>query len=364
MTEQTKKQLIIWLLSGCFLIFSMVVVGGITRLTGSGLSITEWRVVTGTIPPLNQHQWQEAFDKYKLTPQFQKLNFNFSISEFKNIFFWEYLHRLIGRLIGVVFAIPFIYFLWKKKLSPEWMRKSLLLFALGGLQGFIGWYMVKSGLTERTSVSHYRLAVHLITAFITFGVALWFALQLASPPNPLSKREGVNDRRSYSSAVTRHSSILIKWILGFVMLQIVYGAFVAGLHAGKIANTFPTMDGEWIPSGIFAMSPKGLNFFENVLTVQFIHRLLAFLILICVTILWIQSRKKDFSIQQKKAANICLLAVTIQFLLGVFTLLYKAPITLAALHQIGGFFLFSSVIVAMFFFQHSVERPKPMVKNI
>jgi cytochrome c oxidase assembly protein subunit 15 len=338
MTEQTKKQLVIWLLSGCFFIFSMVVVGGITRLTGSGLSITEWKVVTGTIPPLNQQQWQEAFDKYKLTPQFQKLNYNFSLSDFKNIFFWEYLHRLIGRLIGVVFLIPFVYFLWTKKLTDEWIKKSLLLFVLGGLQGFIGWYMVQSGLIERTSVSHYRLAIHLIIAFITFGAALWLVLQLM-----------------VGNMLNHHgrSSLLPNWILVFVMLQIIYGAFVAGLHAGKIANTFPTMDGEWIPSGIFAMSPIWLNFFENVLTVQFIHRFLAFIIVICVTILWIQSRKNIFSVQQKRAASFCLFAVTIQFLLGIFTLLYKVSITLAMLHQIGGFFLFSSIIVAMFFFQFS-----------
>jgi len=357
MTEQTRKQCIIWLLSGCFLIFSMVVVGGITRLTGSGLSITEWKVVTGTIPPLDQQQWQEAFDKYKLTPQFLKLNHNFSLSDFKNIFFWEYLHRLIGRLIGIVFVVPFVYFLSKKKLTPEWVRKSVLLFVLGGLQGFIGWYMVKSGLTERTSVSHYRLAIHLITAFITFGVTLWFALQLMF-------QQMTDDKVQMSNNGFITPSLLSKWILSFVMLQIIYGAFVAGLHAGKIANTFPTMDGEWIPSGILSMPPLWINFFENVLTVQFIHRVLACVIVISVATLWIQSRKKFFPMYYKQAASFCLLAVIIQFLLGIFTLLYNVPITLAALHQIGGFFLFSSVIVAMFFFRFPSEVKTTNAKDI
>src|SRR6185503_14032828 len=156
----------------------MVILGGITRLTGSGLSITEWNVIMGAIPPLNEKQWQEAFDQYKQIPQFQKLNYDFELADFKRIFFWEYLHRLIGRTIGLVFVVPFFYFLYKRRLNNEWIRKSILLFALGALQGFLGWFMVKSGLSERTSVSHYRLAIHLLAAFITFGVTYWFALQL------------------------------------------------------------------------------------------------------------------------------------------------------------------------------------------
>lgn len=336
MLNSDKKKVVIWLLSGCLLIFLMVVIGGITRLTGSGLSITEWNVVMGAIPPLNEQAWQEAFDKYKQIPQYQKLNYDFELSDFKEIFFWEYLHRLIGRTIGMVFLLPFLYFLWKKKLDKEWIRKSLFLFALGGLQGFLGWYMVKSGLTERTSVSHYRLAVHLIAAFITFGFTFWYALQLM-----FEKRE--------SNAANKMSGFL-KVILGFVILQLVYGAFTAGLHAGKVANTFPTMDGEWIPAGINAMSPGYMNMFENLLTVQFIHRGLAYTIVIMIVALWWISRKENLSAHQKKAIQFCLLAVSVQFLLGVFTLLYHAPVTLAALHQVGGFFLFSSVIIALFFF--------------
>lgn len=336
MTNADKKQVTWWLLSGCLLIFLMVVIGGITRLTGSGLSITEWNVVMGAIPPMNQTEWQEAFDKYKQIPQYQKLNYDFELSDFKQIFFWEYLHRLIGRMIGVVFLVPFLYFLWKKKLSPEWIRKSLFLFALGGLQGFLGWFMVKSGLTERTSVSHYRLAIHLIAAFVTFGFTLWFALPLM-----FQRKEKSHDK---------NTSTFLRILLGIVILQLIYGAFTAGLHAGRIANTFPTMDGEWIPSGINAMSPGYVNLFENLLTVQFIHRIIACTIVVLISILWWTNRKKNISSDQKRAIQICLMAVCIQFLLGVFTLLYHVPVTLAALHQVGGFFLFSSVIFALYFF--------------
>src|SRR5688572_25205728 len=175
-TEKSSRPIIIWLLSGCLFIFSMVVIGGITRLTGSGLSITEWNVIMGAVPPLNEQQWNEAFEKYQQIPQFQKLNYHFTLSDFKKIFFWEYLHRLIGRLIGLVFIIPFVYFQVKKRMSRQLTRQALLLFVLGGLQGFLGWFMVKSGLTERTSVSHIRLAIHLIAAFITFGFTFWVLL--------------------------------------------------------------------------------------------------------------------------------------------------------------------------------------------
>lgn len=335
MQDADKKKMIIWLLSGCFLIFSMVVIGGITRLTGSGLSITEWNVVMGAIPPMNETEWQQAFEKYKQIPQYQKINYDFGISEFKSIFFWEYLHRLIGRLIGIVFIVPFLYFLWKKKLNREWINKSLFLFLLGGLQGFLGWFMVKSGLTERTSVSHYRLAIHLMAAFITFGFTLWFALQL------MTKKETVTPHRLGS---------FLKIIFAVVIVQIIFGAFTAGLHAGRIANTFPTMDGEWIPSGINALQPAYLNIFENLLTVQFIHRCMAYTICILVIALWWMSRNRQLSKRQRLAVNTCIAAVFTQALLGIFTLLYHVPVALAALHQIGGFFLFSAIIVTLYFF--------------
>ena len=333
MVDRDKKSVIIWLLSGCFLIFLMVVLGGITRLTGSGLSITEWNLVMGAVPPTNDAQWQEAFDKYKQIPQYQKLNYDFELSDFKRIFFWEYLHRLVGRLIGIVFLVPFLYFLWKKKLDKPWIRKCLFLFVLGGLQGFLGWFMVKSGLTERTSVSHYRLAFHLLAAFATFGFTYWYALQLISERN--------------ESARKRASAL--KYLLALVFLQITYGAFTAGLHAGRVANTFPTMDGEWIPSGINSMSPGYMNMFENLLTVQFIHRMLAYTIFIFVITLWWKARKEKNSSTQRRTMNVCALAVSVQLLLGIFTVLYHVPVALGTLHLVGGFFLYSSVLTALYF---------------
>jgi heme a synthase len=345
--RNTNRQVAAWLLSGCFLIFAMVVLGGITRLTGSGLSITEWNVIMGSLPPMNEQQWQEAFEKYQQIPQFQRLNYDFTLQDFKGIFFWEYLHRLIGRLIGVVFIVPFLYFLIKKKLDAEWIKKSLFLFALGGLQGFLGWFMVKSGLTERTSVSHYRLAVHLITAFITFGFTFWFALQV------LYRRE---------ANFTSPTSTLLRYILAFVTIQIIYGAFVSGLHAGKIANTFPTMDGEWIPPGIIAMRPAYINFFENPLMVQFIHRCLAVIIVLLIFYFGIKTRTEVLSMQQQFTVMLCMVAVAVQFTLGLMTLLWKAPVALAALHQVGGFFLFTSVLAALYFCQSRTSKPIEVIQ--
>ena len=337
--EVSRKRIIIWLLTGCFFIFAMVVIGGITRLTGSGLSITEWNVVMGAIPPMNAQEWNDTFEKYKATPQFQKLNYDFTVSDFKKIFFWEYFHRLIGRMIGIVFLVPFLFFLLTRQFDKPMIRKTLFLFALGGLQGFLGWFMVKSGLTERTSVSHYRLAIHLVAAFITFAFTLWFALELIYK----NEREKVSPFNNHSGR--------IKLLFGVVIIQVIYGAFVAGLHAGRFANTFPKMDGEWIPSGIFSYQNFPLNIFENPVTVQFVHRILAMIIVLLSGWIWLSIDKRELSRPQRNGINFLLLAVGVQFLLGVFTLLSKVNITLASFHQVGAFMLFSSVIFLMFHFR-------------
>jgi len=230
------KSIIIWLLSGCLLIYLMVVVGGITRLSGSGLSITEWNVIMGAVPPLSQQDWQDTYQKYQQSPQFQKVNYDMKLDEFKSIFFWEYLHRLIGRLLGIVFIIPFFYFLVKKKLESNLIKKLLVIFLLGGLQGFIGWYMVKSGLIDNPHVSHYRLATHLITAFITFGFTFYVALGLIYEPfgsaqGSLSEVQGSlsTTRRSLSGAEmnksTNSSIIYLSRILLLLgIIQIIYGS--------------------------------------------------------------------------------------------------------------------------------------------
>jgi cytochrome c oxidase assembly protein subunit 15 len=339
MNDSSRKKIILWLLCGCFFIFSMVVIGGITRLTGSGLSITEWNVIMGTVPPLNHEQWNTAFEKYKEIPQYKLLNYNYTLGDFKKIFFWEYLHRFIGRMIGVVFLVPFLYFYVSGQFDKSTLRKCILLFVLGGFQGFLGWFMVKSGLTERTSVSHYRLAIHLVAAFLTFAFTLWFALEL------------IYKNVNRNSLLKKKYSGMIMLLSGLVIVQIVYGAFVAGLHAGKFANTFPTMDGEWIPSGLFASGNFIANFFENPVAVQFIHRTLAFAILIITYWLWVAADKKAMNRSQRRGINLLLFAVSLQFLLGVITLLSAAEITLASLHQVGAFILFSSVIFLLFHFR-------------
>lgn len=352
MHDVSRKKIIIWLLTGCFFIFSMVVIGGITRLTGSGLSITEWNLVMGTIPPLNESQWNEAFEKYKEIPQYKKLNYDYSLSDFKKIFFWEYLHRLVGRLIGIVFLIPFLYFYLTKQVDKPMIRKMLLLFALGGLQGFLGWFMVKSGLAERTSVSHYRLAIHLLAAFITFAFTLWFSLEL------------MYQDKSGTGLQKKKYMRIIQCLLVMVLFQIIYGAFVAGLHAGKFANTFPTMDGEWIPSGIFVMNPVWINFFENPVTIQFIHRLLALLILLLTGWIWLTANKIALNHSQRNGIQFLFFVVAFQFLIGVLALLSKVNIALASLHQIGAFLLFSAVIFLLFQFRKAHRSSTVVAKTI
>ena len=341
MNDKSKLRVSIWLYSGCFLIFLMVVIGGITRLTGSGLSITEWKPIMGSIPPLNDHDWQAAFEKYKQIPQFQKINAHFEMDDFKSIYWWEFIHRQLGRLIGLVFFIPFLYFLLTKQMDKSTIRKTFFLFLLGGLQGFLGWFMVSSGLVERTSVSHIRLAIHLVTAFITFGFTFWYALELSRPN---SKEE------------SKSSASIVNWIFSILIVQIIYGAFVAGMHAGKMYNTFPLMDGQIIPSGISTLDPQVLNLINNPVTVQFIHRMFAYILFFLIVKVWWSSRKMGMNSDQRKAMNIVLLAVSVQFLLGVLTLLTKVDITIASLHQVGAFFLFSSMIYLLFRFRKQPEN--------
>jgi len=339
MIDKSRRQIATWLLSGCFLVFLMVWIGGITRLTGSGLSITEWKPIMGAIPPLNERDWNEAFSKYQQIPQFQKVNSTFTLSEFKSIFWWEYIHRLVGRLIGVVFIVPFLFFYFRKQLDDVLVRKVMLLFLLGGIQGFLGWFMVKSGLSERTSVSHYRLAIHLLAAFTTFGFTFWFALELLSAPNLNQSR--TND-------IWRKRST---FLFALIFLQITYGAFVAGLHAGKMYNTFPLMDGQIIPSGILSLSPTWINLFDNPVCVQFIHRLFAFIIFFYIVFLAWKSRNELTDAVQKKSVSYLFSTVMLQVVLGIITIISSAQIAIASIHQLGAFLLFAASVFAMFRFR-------------
>lgn len=307
----------------------MVIVGGITRLTDSGLSISNYKLITGTIPPIGETQWQEAFNLYKQYPEYQKLHYHFNIEDFKSIYFWEWLHRLIGRLIGLVFIIPFLYFLATKQLTKKTIKKCLVLLFLGGFQGFLGWYMVKSGLVDMPDVSHYRLAAHLTTAFLTFAATLWVALDLYYP-------------NSKSINIKFRNLIIISYII--LIIQIIYGAFVAGLKAGLLHNHWPLMnENKFIHETVYVLEPFYKNFTENPSGIQFIHRTLAYLVIISIVILWIKGRKISVNSLQQNVLNALLVLVCCQFLLGIFTILFAVPLWLGIAHQIGAFFLLSAM---------------------
>lgn len=328
--KRDNKKVIYWLFTGCALIFIMVVVGGITRLTHSGLSIPDYKLISGTIPPINDQQWQEAFELYKQYPEYQKLNININLIEFKGIFFWEWLHRVIGRAIGLVFIIPFLYFLITRQLNKSTIKKTIILLILGGFQGFLGWYMVKSGLVDRPDVSHYRLAAHLTTAFATFAFTLWVALDLIFP---------------IKQAINKAYRNLIRISLIILFIQIIYGAFVAGLDAGFIHNYWPMMsEGKFMHETVLIeKTPVYKNFIEGRSGVQFVHRILAFIVVISVVIIYLKGKKIAVSNHQLNGLNSLLVLVGLQSLLGVLTILLQVPLWLGIAHQIGAFLLLSSM---------------------
>ncbi|MBK5284303.1 MAG: COX15/CtaA family protein [Bacteroidia bacterium] len=328
-----SKAIYFWLLTGCLLIFLMVIIGGITRLTGSGLSIVRWDIVTGAIPPLNEQDWNEVFNQYKQTPQYQKVNYDFSLDDFKNIFWWEYIHRLIGRIIGIIFIIPFFYFLIKRQLDRKLIYKLILIFLLGGAQGALGWFMVKSGLAYNPHVNHLRLSAHLFTAFLAFGYTFKTALEVKPVSSTLIKKISVSG-----------GMVSISWLVfALVVIQIIYGAFVAGLKAGFVYNTFPTMNGTWIPEGLFFLEPWWSNLTDNLITVQFIHRLVAYLVTTGIIIIFILSRTHENGLLRKSSSYL-IVVVLLQFILGVTTLLTHVNIYAAIFHQAGAFILFAALI--------------------
>jgi len=328
--KKDNKKVIYWLLTGCVLIFIMVIVGGITRLTHSGLSMSNYKLISGTIPPLNDMEWQAAFDLYKQYPEYQKLNNHFTLQDFKDIYFWEWLHRVIGRFIGLVFFLPFLYFLVTKQLSKPTLKKSIILLFLGGFQGFLGWYMVKSGLVNNPDVSHYRLAAHLTTAFITFAYTFWVALDLIFP----HRKEIIKSFRT-----------LVRFGLAILIIQIIYGAFVAGLDAGFIHNHWPMMnEGQFMHETVYIeQNPVYKNFIEGKSGVQFVHRILAYIVVFMVFLIWKKSRNLELTAYQQRAIQALILLVGLQFVLGVFTILLQVPVWLGVVHQIGAFFLLSAM---------------------
>ncbi len=330
MANKDNKKVIYWLLTGCFLIFVMVVVGGITRLTHSGLSISSYNLISGTIPPLNEAEWVAEFEHYKQFPEYQKKHYHFELEDFKQIYFWEYIHRVLGRLLGIVFIIPFLYFLIRKQLTTPTIKKSLILFFLGGFQGFLGWFMVKSGLIDQPDVSHYRLAMHLTAAFITFAYTFWVAMDLWYP---------------VKKQINTHIRNLIRIGLAILLIQIIWGAFVAGLGAGWIHNNWPMMaDGKWMHETVYIeQTPVWRNFVEGKSGVQFVHRYLAYIVVGFIAYLWYITRNLELTKPQKNGINLLLVLVLVQFVLGVFTLLYQVPVTLGVLHQVTAFFLLANM---------------------
>ncbi len=332
-----SRAIAFWLLLCCAMVFAIVVVGGVTRLTHSGLSIVEWQPIVGTIPPLNDAEWQAAFSKYQQTPEFKLRNFDMGVSEFKGIFWWEYIHRLLGRLIGVVFLLPFLYFLARGQARGALAWKLGGIFLLGALQGAMGWYMVKSGLVDEPRVSHLRLTAHLGLAFVIFAAQLWVALDL------LRTRPASSD--SVLSAPRRSLARLANGVAVLVFVMVLSGGLVAGLRAGLAYNTFPLMHGKFIPPDMFVLDPWYANFIGNIATVQFDHRLIAWLLLILIPALWWRVMRADVSGLARTAAHLVLGALAIQFTLGVATLLLSVPVALGVAHQGGAMVLFGVTLL-------------------
>lgn len=318
-----KRPVRIWFWTGAVLVFLMLVVGGITRLTQSGLSMVDWRPIMGAVPPMNMAEWQEAFNQYKQYPEYQQLNPDMTLSEFKYIFFWEYIHRMLGRFIGLVFLVPFAWFWFRGRFNRSLKRRSLLLLFLGGGQGVMGWIMVKSGLDEVPYVSHYRLAIHLVLAFAVFACCVWFALDLYE-----KRRTWIRSQRVFRS--------IKRWIIGIgvlLVLQIIWGAYVAGLEAGYMYNSFPTMGGQWIPQQLHSMQPVLVNYVENPTTVQWGHRILGTLLGLAIIHFWIRLVSWNVNRQTILKTTLLLVLVIVQYVLGVITVLYGVPVVIGVLHQ-------------------------------
>ncbi len=318
----SQKYLVVWLLSGALLVAAMVVIGGITRLTQSGLSMVEWKLIMGAIPPTTQAEWQATFEKYQQFPEYQKLNLHYTLSDFKSIFWWEYTHRLLGRIIGVVFLVPFLYFLVTKKLDKPLISKLLFILFIGGFQGFLGWFMVKSGLVNNPHVSHYRLAAHLVTAFFLFAYIFNLALRLAKPFK--------------SPVMVPFYKLMLYMFLVLLAMQIVFGAFVAGLKAGYFYPTFPTMGGEWLPDIIMVQrtSLGSLVWIDSIAGVQFVHRWLGVTVWSFTVVMGVLLYPSLTSFQ-RQAYRLLFGVVSLQASLGIATLLLGVPVWLAVLHQFG-----------------------------
>jgi cytochrome c oxidase assembly protein subunit 15 len=335
-----RRRIAAWLFVCAAMVFAMVVVGGVTRLTHSGLSIVEWQPLVGTLPPLSDAQWQELFAKYRETPEFKLVNFDIDLAGFKRIFWWEYVHRLLGRLIGVVFLVPFLWFLARRQLDTPLAWKLAAIFALGALQGGLGWYMVQSGLVADPRVSHFRLTAHLGVALAIFAAELWVALGLLA-----------GRRAAAPSGLARFALALA----AIVFVMSLTGGFVAGLRAGYAYNTFPLMNGHWVPPEILMLDPWWKNFLYNMATVQFVHRAIAWLLIVLVPLFWLAVLRAPLGRRARLACHLLLAALALQVTLGIATLLLRVPVALGAAHQGGAVLLLAAVLWAA----HELLLPAP-----
>ena len=309
----------------------MVILGGATRLTGSGLSMVEWDPVFGFIPPLDQQEWESVFAKYRESPEYLKININMDLQGFKSIYWFEFSHRVLGRSIGTVFLIPFLYFIWRGMLTRKWIPRLLFAFVLGGLQGLLGWYMVKSGLIDRPHVSQYRLTAHLGLALLIYCYLLWLVFNLLFPD-----REPAAERRGIGTAA--------KCLFALAGTTVLSGGFVAGLKAGHAYNTFPKMGEQWLPPAGWVLQPGWRNLFENIATVQFDHRVLATLTFFSIVLFWLGTRQKVATRSTRIGLNLLLLVAILQVTLGISTLLLRVPVALASLHQAGALTLLTILL--------------------
>ena len=353
--DRRRGIIALWLAILCAMVFVMVVLGGVTRLTHSGLSMVEWRPLTGWLPPMSESEWGDAFSKYQQFPEYRELNYAMNQDGFKSIFWHEYLHRLWGRLIGVAFVIPFAVFALRGWLDRLLTGRLMLAFVLGGLQGVLGWYMVKSGMTNEPDVSQYRLTAHLGAAFVIFGYLIWLALGLFRP----GARRVVEPRRR---AFVRFAVV----VTGLVLVMALSGGFVAGLDAGFVYNTYPLMEGRLIPDYLFESTPRYINPFENIITAQFVHRLLAVIVVAAVALLWSRARRLALNAGARHAVNLLALLTVIQAALGITTLLLVVPVVLGAAHQAGAFVLFACalwLIHALSFVAAETEKETVLVEQ-
>jgi len=316
-----------WLLLCAAVVFLMVVVGGITRLTQSGLSMVEWEPIMGIVPPLSQADWLDVFNKYKQSPEYLKINAGMTLESFKFIFYWEYGHRVLGRVIGLIYFIPLLFFVLKGMVPRHWYKRLFVLLLLGGAQGLMGWYMVKSGLVDVPQVSQYRLTAHFGLAVIIFSALFWFALDFLRSETP---------RSDVSTSYLRLTALAI----AIVFVMMLSGGFVAGTKAGHIINTFPSMNGQWIPDGIAQIQPWWLNLFENPVAIQFVHRNFALLVLATVFSCVLVSRKQEF----RTHSYLLIVALNVQVILGISALVMRVPLSLGVAHQAGAVILIASAI--------------------